>query len=87
MGVMDFAGGIVVHTTAGVSALVIAIALGKRDGFPQHALPPHAPWMVMVGAGMLWVGWFGFNAGTRSPQARTPEWPCSSPIWPRRSRR
>ena len=64
MGVKDFAGGIVVHTTAGVSALVIAIALGKRDGFPQQLQPPHAPWIVAVGAAMLWVGWFGFNAGS-----------------------
>jgi Amt family ammonium transporter len=64
MGVKDYAGGIVVHTTAGVSALVIAAALGKREGFPHHALPPHAPWIVMVGAAMLWVGWFGFNAGS-----------------------
>lgn len=64
MGVMDFAGGIVVHTTAGVSALVLAVVLGKRDGFPGQVNPPHAPWMVMVGASMLWVGWFGFNAGS-----------------------
>ena len=63
-GVMDFAGGIVVHVTAGVSALVIAIMLGRRKGFPAHIQPPHAPWMVMVGAAMLWVGWFGFNAGS-----------------------
>jgi Amt family ammonium transporter len=64
MGVKDFAGGIVVHTTAGISALVVAIALGKRDGFPHQLQPPHAPWIVMVGAAMLWVGWFGFNAGS-----------------------
>jgi len=64
LGVMDFAGGIVVHITAGVSALVIAIMLGRRKGFPSHIQPPHAPWMVMVGASMLWVGWFGFNAGS-----------------------
>lgn len=64
MGVMDFAGGIVVHVTAGISALVAAIMLGKRRGFPAHIQPPHAPWMVMVGASMLWVGWFGFNAGS-----------------------
>ncbi len=64
MGVIDFAGGIVVHVTAGVSALVIAIMLGKRKGFPEKILPPHAPWMVMVGASLLWVGWFGFNAGS-----------------------
>ena len=64
MGIMDFAGGIVVHATAGVSALVIAAVLGPRRGFPRHIQPPHAPWMVMVGAAMLWVGWFGFNAGS-----------------------
>jgi len=64
MGVKDYAGGIVVHTTAGVAALVVAIALGKRDGFPHQLQPPHAPWIVMVGAAMLWVGWFGFNAGS-----------------------
>ena len=64
MGAMDFAGGIVVHVTAGVSALVIANMLGHRKGFPSHIQPPHAPWMVMVGASMLWVGWFGFNAGS-----------------------
>ncbi|MDE2463862.1 MAG: ammonium transporter [Alphaproteobacteria bacterium] len=63
-GVLDFAGGIVVHVTAGVSALVVALALGPRRGFPQHVQPPHAPWMVMAGAAMLWVGWFGFNAGS-----------------------
>jgi Amt family ammonium transporter len=64
MGVMDFAGGIVVHVTAGVSALVVAWMLGTRRGFPHGINPPHAPWMVMVGACMLWVGWFGFNAGS-----------------------
>ena len=64
MGIMDFAGGIVVHATAGVSALVIAAMLGARRGFPRQIQPPHAPWMVMVGASMLWVGWFGFNAGS-----------------------
>jgi Amt family ammonium transporter len=64
MGVIDFAGGIVVHVTAGVSALVIAMMLGSRKGFPEKILPPHAPWMVMVGASLLWVGWFGFNAGS-----------------------
>jgi ammonium transporter, Amt family len=63
-GVLDFAGGIVVHLTAGVSALVIAWQLGPRPGFPDQVRPPHAPWLVMVGASMLWVGWFGFNAGS-----------------------
>jgi Amt family ammonium transporter len=64
LGVYDFAGGIVVHVTAGVSALVIAKMLGNRSGYPEQVQPPHAPWMVMVGASMLWVGWFGFNAGS-----------------------
>ncbi len=64
LGVMDFAGGIVVHVTAGTSALVVAWMLGHRRGFPHGIDPPHAPWMVMVGAAMLWVGWFGFNAGS-----------------------
>ncbi len=63
-GVMDFAGGIVVHVTAGISALVIAAMIGPRDGFPREVRPPHAPWMVMVGGCFLWVGWFGFNAGS-----------------------
>jgi Amt family ammonium transporter len=63
-GVLDFAGGIVVHLTAGVSALIIAWQLGPRPGFPAQVQPPHAPWLVMVGASMLWVGWFGFNAGS-----------------------
>lgn len=63
-GVLDFAGGIVVHLTAGVSALVVAWQLGSRPGFPDQVRPPHAPWLVMVGASMLWVGWFGFNAGS-----------------------
>jgi ammonium transporter, Amt family len=64
MGVRDFAGGLVVHVTAGVSALVLAVLLGPRLGFPDEVRPPHAPWMTMVGACMLWVGWFGFNAGS-----------------------
>jgi ammonium transporter, Amt family len=64
LGVMDFAGGIVVHLTAGVSALLAAWMLGPRRGFPHSVQPPHAPWMVMVGAAFLWVGWFGFNAGS-----------------------
>ena len=63
-GVLDFAGGMVVHTTAGVSALVIALLLGKRQGFPGAALRPHAPGITMLGAMLLWVGWFGFNGGS-----------------------
>jgi len=64
MGAMDFAGGIVIHVTAGVSALVAALVLGKRKGFPTVAMPPHNLPMVVTGAGMLWVGWFGFNGGS-----------------------
>ena len=64
MGVMDFAGGLVVHTTAGISALVIAKALGSRNGFPKSVKPPHSPVIAMIGAALLWVGWFGFNAGS-----------------------
>jgi ammonium transporter, Amt family len=63
-GVLDFAGGLVVHLTAGISALVLAILIGPRTGFPNDVRPPHAPWMTMAGACMLWVGWFGFNAGS-----------------------
>lgn len=63
-GTVDFAGGLVVHTTAGVSALVVALLLGRRKGFPEKPLLPHAPGLTMVGAAMLWVGWFGFNGGS-----------------------
>ena len=63
-GVLDFAGGLVVHTTAGISSLVIAYFLGRRKGFPKMAHPPHSPVLAMIGASMLWVGWFGFNAGS-----------------------
>lgn len=62
--VKDFAGGLVVHLTCGVGALVIAIVLGPRKGFPSTAMPPHNRTMVVTGAAMLWVGWFGFNAGS-----------------------
>ena len=63
-GVIDFAGGIVVHTTAGISALVFALMLGRRAHFPKDMRPPHSPGFVLLGAAMLWVGWFGFNAGS-----------------------
>ena len=63
-GTMDFAGGIVVHATAGTAALVTALTLGKRRGFPKSIIPPHSPILTMIGAAMLWVGWFGFNAGS-----------------------
>lgn len=64
LGVIDFAGGITVHITAGVAALVAALVIGPRRGFPGHAMPPHNLTMSVMGAGMLWVGWFGFNAGS-----------------------
>lgn len=64
MGLLDFAGGVVVHVTAGVSALVLAMMLGPRRGFPKEVQPPHSPGLTMIGAAMLWVGWFGFNAGS-----------------------
>lgn len=64
MGVMDFAGGLVVHATAGTAALIAVKMLGNRTGFPTHLRPPHNPGMTMIGAAMLWVGWFGFNAGS-----------------------
>ncbi|MFP6712978.1 MAG: ammonium transporter [Rhodospirillales bacterium] len=61
---MDFAGGLVVHANAAVAALIIAKVLGPRTGFPNDLRPPHNPGMVMIGAAMLWVGWYGFNAGS-----------------------
>ncbi|GAA5316801.1 MAG: ammonium transporter [Candidatus Pelagadaptatus aseana] len=64
MGLLDFAGGTVVHITAGVAALVAALMIGNRRGFPTTAMPPHNLTMTVTGAGMLWVGWFGFNAGS-----------------------
>jgi ammonium transporter, Amt family len=63
-GVIDFAGGIVVHTTAGISALIVALMLGKRIGFPKTLMLPHSPALTVAGAGLLWVGWFGFNGGS-----------------------
>jgi Amt family ammonium transporter len=64
MGIMDFAGGTVVHLNAGMAALVCALVLGRRRGFPETAMPPHNMTMTVTGACMLWVGWFGFNAGS-----------------------
>ena len=64
-GTKDLAGGIVVHATAGVSALVLAKMIGPRKGFPKQLHPPHSPGLVMIGASLLWVGWFGFNAGSQ----------------------
>ncbi len=64
MGLLDFAGGTVVHITAGVAALVAAIMIGPRGGFSRVAMPPHNMTLTVTGAGMLWVGWFGFNGGS-----------------------
>jgi ammonium transporter, Amt family len=64
LGTLDFAGGIVVHTTAGIAALILAMMLGAREGFNKSLLPPHSPTLAMTGAGLLWVGWFGFNGGS-----------------------
>jgi Amt family ammonium transporter len=63
-GIMDFAGGTVVHLNAGIAALVCALVLGQRRGFPETPMPPHNMTMTVTGACMLWVGWFGFNAGS-----------------------
>ena len=65
LGIWDFAGGLVVHETAGIAALVLAAMLGARRGFPSSLTPPHNPGMTMMGAAMLWVGWFGFNGGSQ----------------------
>ncbi|NKN32898.1 ammonium transporter [Marichromatium bheemlicum] len=64
MGALDFAGGTVVHINAGIAALVAAIVLGKRKGYPTTAMPPHNLGLTVIGATMLWIGWFGFNAGS-----------------------
>ncbi len=64
LGVKDFAGGIVVHITAGAGALTAALVLGARRGFPHQVSPPHNMTLTVAGAGMLWVGWFGFNGGS-----------------------
>ncbi|MAL58353.1 MAG: ammonia channel protein [Brevundimonas sp.] len=64
LGALDFAGGTVVHINAGVSALVACLILGKRIGFPKEPMPPHSMTLTGVGTGLLWVGWFGFNAGS-----------------------
>jgi Amt family ammonium transporter len=64
LGALDFAGGTVVHLTAGISALVCALVIGKRAGYPRHRALPHDLTMTLAGAGLLWFGWFGFNAGS-----------------------
>ncbi|MDB4954833.1 MAG: ammonia channel protein [Myxococcales bacterium] len=66
LGAIDFAGGTVVHLSSGISALVVAIVLGRRKGYPSNRHPPHDLTMTVLGAGILWFGWFGFNAGSAS---------------------
>ena len=87
-GALDFAGGTVVHITSGVSALVAALVLGKRVGFGKEPMEPHDLTMTVLGAGLLWFGWFGFNAGSAlGGQRPGREWPSSSrtspPRWAR----
>src|SRR5262249_48934582 len=64
LGALDFAGGTVVHISSGVAALAAALLIGQRRGFLREPLPPHNLTMTLTGAGLLWVGWFGFNAGS-----------------------
>ena len=64
MGALDFAGGTVVHISLGISALICALVIGKRLGYGQNAMPPHNLTYTVIGAAMLWIGWFGFNAGS-----------------------
>src|SRR5690606_7165912 len=64
MGALDFAGGTVVHINAGVSGLIGCLILGKRQGYLKEAMPPHSLTATLIGTGLLWVGWFGFNAGS-----------------------
>ena len=70
-GVLDFAGGTVVHINAGVAGLVCALVIGKRHGYGREPMPPHNLTLSLIGASLLWVGWFGFNAGS----AVGGEWP------------
>ena len=87
-GALDFAGGTVVHVNAGIAGLVGAYMVGKRIGFGKEAMTPHSLTLTMVGASLLWVGWFGFNAGLCLvlPTVSTLAWPSSTPCWPRRRR-
>jgi Amt family ammonium transporter len=82
-GVLDFAGGTVVHINAGVAGLVACLVLGKRNGYPNTPMAPHNLGYTLIGASLLWVGWFGFNAGSAVARTAPPAWPCWSP----RSRR
>jgi Amt family ammonium transporter len=74
-GALDFAGGTVVHINAGIAGLVGCLVLGKRVGFGKENTPPHSLTMTMIGASLLWVGWFGFNAGSNLNRTVSPLWP------------
>jgi Amt family ammonium transporter len=82
-GALDFAGGTVVHINAGVAGLVGAYVIGKRIGYGKESMAPHSLTLTMVGASMLWVGWFGFNAGSNLEANGLPAWPSSTRWWPR----
>jgi Amt family ammonium transporter len=82
MGALDFAGGTVVHVNAGVAALVAAIVVGKRNDYPSSSLLPHNVPFTLLGAGLLWFGWFGFNAGSARRCSTTPA-PGSRRLWAR----
>ena len=84
---LDFAGGTVVHITSGVSALVCALYLGKRTGYPREPMPPHSLVLSFIGACLLWVGWFGFNAGSARPARRSAFRLCPTPCAPAAHRR
>jgi Amt family ammonium transporter len=84
-GALDFAGGTVVHINAGVAGLVGAYMVGKRIGYGKESMAPHSLTLTMVGASLLWVGWFGFNAGSATWKPTvSPRWPSSTPSAPRR---
>ena len=80
LGVLDFAGGTVVHINAGIAALVLCIVLGKRHGYPESPMPPNSLVLTVVGASMLWVGWFGFNAGMRTSPSRSDQAPVNRAV-------
>src|SRR5262249_59434852 len=78
-GVLDYAGGTVVHINAGVAGLVTALVLGKRLGYPKTAFHPHNLGLSLIGASLLWVGWFGFNAGSAGGGDRAPRTAAGAP--------
>ena len=87
VGALDFAGGTVVHINAGIAGLVGAFVLGKRIGYGRNAMPPHNLPMTMIGASLLWVGWFGFNAGSNLEANGGARWRSSTPSSPPQLRR